>query len=152
MPSNGSGDELYDVGGGESGYIAPDPLDTDVFYAGSYGGLLTRLNRRTGEQRAINVWPDNPMGHNSGDMTERFQWTYPDRHRADRSEDALRHVAARLEVHQRRPELGADQPGPHAPRSVDDGGLRRADHARSDRRRNLRRRSSRSRPRRSTAT
>ena len=77
VPSNGTGDDLYDVGGGESGYIAPDPLDVDVFYAGSYGGLLTRLNRRTGETRAINVWPDNPMGHNSGDMTERFQWTYP---------------------------------------------------------------------------
>ena len=68
---------FYDVGGGESGYIAPDPRDTDVFYAGSYGGLLTRVNRRTDEQRAINVWPDNPMGHASGDMTERFQWTFP---------------------------------------------------------------------------
>ncbi|HYT65387.1 MAG TPA: hypothetical protein VEL51_03135 [Vicinamibacterales bacterium] len=77
VPSNGNGEDLYDVGGGESGYIAPDPRDADVFYAGSYGGLLTRTNRRTGEQRAINVWPDNPMGHNSGDMTERFQWTYP---------------------------------------------------------------------------
>jgi photosystem II stability/assembly factor-like uncharacterized protein len=77
VSSAGSGADLYDVGGGESGYIAPDPLDPDVYYAGSYGGLLTRVNRRTGEVRAINVWPDNPMGHNSGDMTERFQWTYP---------------------------------------------------------------------------
>src|SRR4051812_2056699 len=77
VSSAGTGADLYDVGGGESGYIAPDPRDTDVFYAGSYGGLLTRTNRRTGEVRAINVWPDNPMGHNSGDMTERFQWTYP---------------------------------------------------------------------------
>jgi photosystem II stability/assembly factor-like uncharacterized protein len=77
VPSNGTGDQLYAVGGGESGYIAPDPLDVDVFYAGSYGGLLTRINRRTGEQRAVNVWPDNPMGHASGDMAERFQWTYP---------------------------------------------------------------------------
>ncbi len=77
VPSTGNGDELYPVGGGESGYIAPDPRDTDVFYAGSYGGLLTRINRRTNEVRAINVWPDNPMGHASGDMTERFQWTFP---------------------------------------------------------------------------
>jgi photosystem II stability/assembly factor-like uncharacterized protein len=77
VPSTGTGDELYAVGGGESGYIAPDPRDVDVFYAGSYGGLLTRINRRTGERRAVNVWPDNPMGHASGDMTERFQWTYP---------------------------------------------------------------------------
>ena len=77
VPSTGTGDEMYAVGGGESGYIAPDPTNVDVFYAGSYGGLLTRLNRRTGERRAVNVWPDNPMGHASGDMTERFQWTYP---------------------------------------------------------------------------
>ena len=77
VSSTGTGDDLYDVGGGESGYIAPDPLDTNVFYAGSYGGLLTRINRRTGEERAINVWPDNPMGHASGDMTQRFQWTFP---------------------------------------------------------------------------
>ena len=76
VPSTGGG-ELYAVGGGESGYIAPDPQDTDVFYAGSYGGLLTRINRRTGERRSINVWPDNPMGHSSSDMTERFQWTFP---------------------------------------------------------------------------
>ena len=76
VPSTGTG-EMYPVGGGESGYIAPDPDDTDVFYAGSYGGLLTRINRRTGERRAINVWPDNPMGFSSSDITERFQWTYP---------------------------------------------------------------------------
>ena len=76
ISSTGTG-SLYPVGGGESGYIAPDPQDTDVFYAGSYGGLLTRINRRTGEQRAINVWPDNPMGYSSGDITQRFQWTFP---------------------------------------------------------------------------
>jgi photosystem II stability/assembly factor-like uncharacterized protein len=76
VPSTGTG-EVYEVGGGESGYIAPDPQDKDVFYAGSYGGLLTRTNVRTGERRSINVWPDNPMGFSSGDITERFQWTYP---------------------------------------------------------------------------
>jgi photosystem II stability/assembly factor-like uncharacterized protein len=75
LPSTGG--ELYQVGGGESGYIAPDPEDVDVFYAGSYGGLLTRINRRTGERRNINVWPDNPMGHSARDITERFQWTFP---------------------------------------------------------------------------
>ena len=43
---------FYAVGGGESGYIAPDPTDTNVFYAGSYGGYLSRLDRETGQQRA----------------------------------------------------------------------------------------------------
>ena len=76
VPSTGGGD-LYTVGGGESGYIAPDPRNVDVFYAGSYGGLLTRINRRTGERRAINIWPDNPMGFSASDVTERFQWTFP---------------------------------------------------------------------------
>jgi photosystem II stability/assembly factor-like uncharacterized protein len=75
VPSTGG--DLYAVGGGESGYIAPDPRDADVFYAGSYGGLLTRLNRRAGHVRAVNIWPDNPMGYSAGDITERFQWTYP---------------------------------------------------------------------------
>jgi photosystem II stability/assembly factor-like uncharacterized protein len=76
VPSTGTG-ELYPAGGGESGYIAPDPEDPDVFFAGSYGGLLTRINRRTGERRNVNVWPDNPMGFSSSDITERFQWTFP---------------------------------------------------------------------------
>jgi photosystem II stability/assembly factor-like uncharacterized protein len=75
--SSSGTEPLYPVGGGESGYIAPDPRDTDVFYAGSYGGLLTRINRRTGERRAINIWPDNPMGFSARDITERFQWTFP---------------------------------------------------------------------------
>lgn len=77
VPSNGSGDEFYQVGGGESGYIAADPRNPNVFYAGSYGGLLTRYDRSTGQMREVNVWPENPMGHSSQDIRERFQWTYP---------------------------------------------------------------------------
>jgi photosystem II stability/assembly factor-like uncharacterized protein len=77
MPVNGNGDDFYQVGGGESGYIAADPRNPDVFYAGSYGGLLTRYDRRTGQMREINVWPENPMGHSSNAMKERFQWTFP---------------------------------------------------------------------------
>jgi photosystem II stability/assembly factor-like uncharacterized protein len=68
---------FYAVGGGESGYIAPDPTDTNVFFAGSYGGYLSRLDRETGQQRAVNIYPDNPMGWSSIDIAERFQWTFP---------------------------------------------------------------------------
>ncbi|MCU0250894.1 MAG: hypothetical protein MUE61_11830 [Vicinamibacterales bacterium] len=68
---------LYAVGGGESGYIAPDPRNPDVFFAGSYGGHLTRYDRKTGRSRSINVWPDNPMGYSAKDIAERFQWTFP---------------------------------------------------------------------------
>ena len=68
---------FYAVGGGESGYIAADPRDTNVFFAGSYGGYLSRLDRETGQQRAVNIYPNNPMGYSSKDIKERFQWTYP---------------------------------------------------------------------------
>ena len=137
VPSTGSG-ELYAVGGGESGYIAPDPEDTDVFYAGSYGGLLTRINRRTGERRAINVWPDNPMGHSSSDMTERFQWTFPiviPPTDPNAVYVTSQHVWKSTNEGQ---SLDARQPRPDATRPVDHGSVGRADHARPDRRRNLR--------------
>jgi photosystem II stability/assembly factor-like uncharacterized protein len=63
--------------GGESGWIAPDPLDNDIVYGGSYGGLLTRENHRNGTSRTVNVWPDNPMGHGAEGMKYRFQWNFP---------------------------------------------------------------------------
>ena len=68
---------FYAAGGGESGYIAPDPKDLNVFFAGSYGGYLSRLDRETGQQRAVNIYPNNPMGYSSIDIKERFQWTFP---------------------------------------------------------------------------
>jgi len=63
--------------GGESGHIAVDPSDEDVVYGGSYDGYLTRKNHRTGEERSINVWPDNPMGHGAEGAKYRFQWNFP---------------------------------------------------------------------------
>ena len=63
--------------GGESAHIAVDPLNNDIVYGGSYGGLLTRVNHETGSTRAINVWPDNPMGHGAEDFKYRFQWNFP---------------------------------------------------------------------------
>jgi photosystem II stability/assembly factor-like uncharacterized protein len=69
--------DWYDVGGGESGWIAPDLRNTNVVYAGSYGNLITRFDAHTGVQRNINPWPDNPMGHGAGDLKYRFQWSFP---------------------------------------------------------------------------
>ena len=63
--------------GGESAHIAVDPLNDNIVYGGSYGGLLTRKNHKTGETRAINVWPDDPMGHGAEDFKYRFQWNFP---------------------------------------------------------------------------
>ena len=67
----------FSTGGGESGYIANDPLNPDVFYSGSYGGLLERFDYSTGQSRAVDIVPDNPMGYSAIDIGERFQWTFP---------------------------------------------------------------------------
>jgi photosystem II stability/assembly factor-like uncharacterized protein len=69
--------DWYDVGGGESGTIAPRPGEPDVVYAGSYDGFLTRRDMRTGQERDVNPYPDNPMGYGAEGARYRFQWTFP---------------------------------------------------------------------------
>jgi len=63
--------------GGESAHIAIDPMNNDIVYGGSYDGFLTRKDHGTGLTRAVNVWPDNPMGHGAEGMKYRFQWNFP---------------------------------------------------------------------------
>jgi photosystem II stability/assembly factor-like uncharacterized protein len=78
-----AGQLFYSVGGCESGYIASNPTDTNEFFAGCYGGSLSYFDRGTGARRAVNVWPENPMGQSAEDLVERVQWTFPivyDRH------------------------------------------------------------------------
>jgi photosystem II stability/assembly factor-like uncharacterized protein len=70
-------DDWETTAGCECGHIAIDPNNNDIVYGGCYGGLLERMDHKTGFQRAVNVWPDNPMGHGAEDSKYRFQWNYP---------------------------------------------------------------------------
>ena len=63
--------------GAESGFVVADPLNPDVVYGGNYGGYISRLDHRTGENRSVNVWPDNPMGAGADVLKYRFQWNFP---------------------------------------------------------------------------
>ena len=63
--------------GAESGYVVADPLNTDVVYGGNYLGYLSRYNHKTGENRAISVWPDNTLGDGAIAAKYRFQWNFP---------------------------------------------------------------------------
>jgi photosystem II stability/assembly factor-like uncharacterized protein len=63
--------------GAESGYVVADPLNPDIVYGGNYGGYLSRLDHKTGENRSISVWPDNPMGAGADVQKFRFQWNFP---------------------------------------------------------------------------
>jgi len=67
----------YSVGGGESGYIAPDPRNPNIFYAGSQGALLTRFDRRTNYSKDVQVYPLFFSGESAGSLPERWQWTFP---------------------------------------------------------------------------
>jgi photosystem II stability/assembly factor-like uncharacterized protein len=69
--------EWYEVGGGESGYIAVDPRDPNVIYAGSYQGYLTRYDHARSQLRQIGVWPEEYSGWSAGEQKYRFNWTAP---------------------------------------------------------------------------
>jgi photosystem II stability/assembly factor-like uncharacterized protein len=78
--TTGSGITVRDweeTAGSESGWVQPHPKDSNIVFGGNYGGLLGRLDHRTGQQRDVNVWPDNPMGWGAEGMKYRFQWNFP---------------------------------------------------------------------------
>ncbi|HEV2222762.1 MAG TPA: hypothetical protein VGR84_07140 [Candidatus Acidoferrales bacterium] len=69
--------DWYDVGGGESGFVIPDPKNPNIVYAGSYDGLITRYDKANGQEQDITAWPLNPMGWGAATLKYRFQWTAP---------------------------------------------------------------------------
>jgi len=70
-------EDWFDVGGGESGWIAPSPKDSEIIFAGSYDGLITRYDHHTDQLRDVNPYPNNPMGSGAEDIKYRFQWNFP---------------------------------------------------------------------------
>ncbi|HKO14915.1 MAG TPA: glycosyl hydrolase [Gemmatimonadaceae bacterium] len=69
--------DWYNVGGGESGYIAPKPGNPNMVIAGTYTGTLTRYNVRTRQRTDISVGLNNYDGWPAADVPNRFQWTFP---------------------------------------------------------------------------
>ena len=65
------------VGGGESGYIVPDPRDSNIVYADDEGPILTRFDRRTYQAQSIQEWPDDPDGYAAATQKYRYTWTMP---------------------------------------------------------------------------
>jgi hypothetical protein len=76
LAGEAAGADYYEVGGGESGWVAPHPAKPDLFFAGSTN-VLTRFDRRTGDVRDVQPWPRIVMGEPARDMPERWNWTYP---------------------------------------------------------------------------
>jgi hypothetical protein len=77
-PTAGGMEVAYEAGGGEPGYIAPDPLNPDLFYSGTNnGGYVDKFDRRTGASREVNPYPWFYSGEPSKEIKERWQWTFP---------------------------------------------------------------------------
>ncbi len=69
--------DWYEVGGGESGYIAPDPRDPEIVYAGSSDGTISRYDHRTNQAEDVSPYPLDTSGNGAAALKYRFQWTEP---------------------------------------------------------------------------
>ena len=69
--------DWYPVGGGESGYMAPDPRDPNIVYATGYMGQITRFDRRTSQIRELGEVADLTDGEGAAHLRHRYQWTSP---------------------------------------------------------------------------
>ncbi|HTS11330.1 MAG TPA: hypothetical protein VMH00_04370 [Candidatus Limnocylindrales bacterium] len=69
--------DWYDVGGGESGYIAPDPTNAGIVYAGGNYGIITRWDKTTDEAHLVTPAPVIMDGSGAAEQKYRFQWTAP---------------------------------------------------------------------------
>ena len=72
----------HPVGGGESGWATPDPVDPNIVWSsasgsGSIGGIVERYDLRNGQIRRVEVWPNQTNGSPAADLKYRFVWTFP---------------------------------------------------------------------------
>ena len=69
------------VGGGESGWATPDPVDSNIIWSsasgsGTVGGIVVRYDESRRQARNVEVWPDQANGV-PADLKYRFNWTMP---------------------------------------------------------------------------
>jgi len=69
--------DWFEVGGGESGFIAPDPKDPEIIYANSDSGQMTRYDHRSNNLRDVSVYPLDVSGNGAAELKYRLQWTEP---------------------------------------------------------------------------
>ncbi|UCE43085.1 MAG: sialidase [Candidatus Aminicenantes bacterium] len=67
----------HPVGGFESGFAVPDPVDNNIIWSGNYDGMLDVFDMRTKQSRGVTVWPEGIQGWAPKDVKYRFQWTFP---------------------------------------------------------------------------
>ncbi len=74
--------EWHSVGGGESGWSVPDPVDTNTIWStgsgsGMGGGVVIRYDERTRTGQNVEVFPLSTKGYAAKDVKYRFLWDAP---------------------------------------------------------------------------
>jgi len=68
--------DWYPAGGGECGFVIPDPRDSKIIYSNNEG-YLTRYDKTREQYQDISVLPLDNSGHGASDNLHRFQWVSP---------------------------------------------------------------------------
>jgi hypothetical protein len=71
----------HSVGGGESGFATPDPVDSNIVWStasgsGTVGGIVVRFEENRRQVRNVEVWPYQANGA-PADLNYRFVWDAP---------------------------------------------------------------------------
>jgi photosystem II stability/assembly factor-like uncharacterized protein len=67
--------DWFTVSGSESGYIAPDPKDPNIFYVSGTYGTVARFDRRLMQSQNIAPWPVSAFGTEMPQRRYRDPWT-----------------------------------------------------------------------------
>jgi len=68
--------DWFVAGGGECGFVVPDPRDWHIIYSNNEG-YITRYDKNKKEVQDVSVWPLDNSGHGAADLVHRFQWVTP---------------------------------------------------------------------------
>ena len=66
----------YPAGGGECGFVVPDPRDPMIIYSSSEN-FYARFDKRQNNTQDISPWPIDNSGHPASELAHRFNWTSP---------------------------------------------------------------------------
>ena len=68
--------DWHEAGGGESGFVVPDPRDANIVYSDAEN-QYSRFDTRAQQSQDISPDPVDNSGHPAAELTHRFNWTSP---------------------------------------------------------------------------
>lgn len=68
--------DWYPAGGGECGFVLPDPADPNIIYSNSEN-QFSRFDKVSKQSQSIGPDPIDNSGHPAGELQHRFNWTSP---------------------------------------------------------------------------